>query len=72
MIKSESFDKLHRILIENNFNVENSTYIDYLEVVSYNDVTSGLHLEVHKFLFPTNSIYKPFNNFFKNVFEKKI
>lgn len=71
LIKSESFDKLHRILVENNFNVENSTYIDNLEVVSYNDVTSGLHLEVHKFLFPTNSIYKPFNNFFKNVFEKK-
>ena len=71
LVSKKDFKLLHQILIENDYQVLNSDYIDDLEVVVYDNYRNGLHLEVHRVLFGNNTPYHYLNDFFKDAFKTK-
>ena len=72
-ICSRDFERCHRLFLREGLKADAGSNLDDKDVVSYYDIVSGLHIELHRQLFSESSkAYGSFNSIFENSIENQV
>ena len=73
IIKKEDYHTVCQIFLDHQFYTENEIYDDYIQVTTFIDPATKLHIEMHVVLFGKDGFFKNLNSYFSSIFnESKI
>lgn len=68
IIKKENYQKVVNIFLDNNFKIENELIDDNIQVTTFIDPVTNLHVELHLQLFGKDTYLGFLNDYFKDIF----
>lgn len=68
IIKKEDYQKVVKIFLDNNFKIQNELIDDNIQVTTFIDPVSNLHVELHLQLFGKDTYLGFLNDYFKDIF----